>query len=146
MSEKTGVDLMADVFPNAPRTSAQEDGNRFDRARMGYFANRTLVEDILSDTPDEVYLTVTDNRVIIMRSMQVHNAGGAAVTLFVKLVPAGVTAASWLCMWEVSVDPLETLVWSDLDMVLEPGTQICCWGDVADDLLLKINGLYVEGQ
>lgn len=143
-SATPAVERMANVFPNAPNTAAVEDGNRHDRARLGYFANKALVDDILSNTANDLLLTTSVT--VIVRSIFAFNNAGGATTLYVKFVPPGVAAAAWLPFLEISLATKETKSWIELDNVLETGTQICAWGSTGNDILLKINGVNTVGQ
>lgn len=132
--------LAASQNPNA---NSIEQAGQYDRARLGYFSNRVLVFQILNAVTDTSVFVVPDNTVIPIRSMWVFNSGGAAVTLFFKIIPSGVTPATWLSKFELSIASKETKEWTQIDDILESNSQILAWSDVAGDLLLKVNGAYV---
>lgn len=133
-------------MPTMAQVGQIEQSGSYDRARLGYFANRVLVYELLSDADNTVLYTVPGNTTVLIRSMWALNNSGGASTLYFKILPAGQTASSWPCKTEESVSSKDTLEWWQIDEVLEPGYQLIGWCDNNQDILLKINGVYVGGQ
>lgn len=141
-----GYDFQGQLVPASPSVGQIEQSGNYDRARLGFFANRVLVFDILGDTGDTVVFSTPSNETIIIRSLWVFNSGASPNTLNLKILPSGVVAANWINKMKVSIPSEIGIEWPSIDDVLEPGYQILAWGSTPDELLLKINGVYVGGQ
>lgn len=136
------------LIPRADHGAAEhaESPGQYDRARLGYFSNKSLVFQILGSTTDTSVYTVPENISVPIRSMWVFNSDAGAVTFYFKILPYNVTAAAWLPKHQVSIGAGVTQEWTQLDDVLESRAQILAWGSVANKLLLKVNGTYVIAQ
>lgn len=132
--------------PAQPLTGQVEQSSNYDRARLGYFANRVLVYDLLDDVADVMVFEVPENTTILIRSMWAINNSGGSSTFFFKILPVGKVAGTWPCKHEESIASKDTLEWWEIDEVLEPGYQLLAWASGPGDILLKINGVYVGGQ